>query len=49
MNGISREHLEEASLRSELIYPPGPQDELIRWLKRKVKDRLQRIIMLIKN
>lgn len=49
MNGISREHLEEASLRSQPIYPPGPRDELIPWLKRKVKDRLQRIIMLIKN
>lgn len=44
LKGISREHLEEVSLRSELIYSPGPQDELVQWLKRKVKEHLQRII-----
>lgn len=49
MKGISREHLEEVSFCSELIYSPGPQDELIQWLKGKVKGYLQRIIMQLKT
>lgn len=40
MKGISWEHLEEVSLRPELIHSPGPQDELIQRLKRKVKVHL---------
>lgn len=49
VNGISREHLEEVSLGSELIYSPGLRDELVQRFKRKVKEHLQRIIMPIKN